>query len=162
MSRSPPNISFRGGRTGPSPPPRPMLPRARARSGAGAFLVVEDEALVALQIKDVLKGAGCEVLGPATSVAEATDLIDAARARRGGARHQPRGRGKLFDLRPPGLAGTPFAFCTGYVGAAELPERFTGVKALPKPLAPTALKRAVERLFAANSVPADPTQPSDS
>lgn len=57
---------------------------------------------------------------------------------------------------------SPFAFCTGYAGAAELPERFAGVKALPKPLAPAALMRAVARLFAADPAPADLAQPPDS
>ena len=39
------------------------------------ILIVEDEALVGLEIEGVLCGAGSEVLGPARSVAEAMQLL---------------------------------------------------------------------------------------
>src|ERR1044071_818409 len=39
-------------------------------------LVVEDEALLALEIAELLTDAGLEVVGPATSVAKALNLIN--------------------------------------------------------------------------------------
>ena len=39
-------------------------------------LVVEDEALVALEFESMLGAAGCQVLGPVATVAEALDLIE--------------------------------------------------------------------------------------
>jgi CheY-like chemotaxis protein len=43
-------------------------------------LVVEDEALVAMLLEDMLGDLGCEVLGPAMLVREAMDLIEAGAA----------------------------------------------------------------------------------
>src|SRR5271166_1565646 len=52
---------------------RPSLQRVTRRKPK--VLVVEDEALVALQIEDALQEAGFDVLGPARSSAEALDLL---------------------------------------------------------------------------------------
>jgi DNA-binding response OmpR family regulator len=41
-------------------------------------LVVEDEALVAMLLEDMLGDLGCEVLGPAMRVREAMDILNAA------------------------------------------------------------------------------------
>jgi DNA-binding NarL/FixJ family response regulator len=54
----------------------------RKRSATGApnpkpkILVVEDEALVALEIEDALRGSDFDVLGPAKSVAQALHLLN--------------------------------------------------------------------------------------
>ena len=54
------------------------------------ILVVDDEALIALLIKDELNDAGAEVVGPVASVDDALALIGTAcRAERSGAGHQP-------------------------------------------------------------------------
>lgn len=95
-------------------------------------LVVEDEPLVAMDIRTALISAGCEVLGPAGTISEAKALIedvnfDAA----------------LLDLNIEGasseeLAHTlarkniPFAFVTGY-RRMSLPETFRESLLLPKP-----------------------------
>lgn len=42
-----------------------------------SVLVVEDEALVALDLEETLKMAGVHVMGPAASVAEALALLEA-------------------------------------------------------------------------------------
>ena len=39
------------------------------------LLVVEDEMLIAMTIEDVLTDLGCTVIGPASSVAKAMDLL---------------------------------------------------------------------------------------
>ncbi len=56
--------------------PAPAAPVGRALAGR-RVLVVEDEPLVALELATVLEEAGCEVVGPATSLAEALDLARA-------------------------------------------------------------------------------------
>ena len=46
---------------------------------AGArVLVVEDESLLAETLCDLMQGAGCEMVGPASTVAAALRLIDQA------------------------------------------------------------------------------------
>jgi PAS domain S-box-containing protein len=109
-------------------------------------LVVEDEALIAMQIEDVLHQAGCTVVGPASRIADAFDLlygegVDAA----------------LLDVNVAGdrsfaladiLAskGVPFAFVTGFEANSTVPERFQGVPVVAKPFATTELVDAVDRL----------------
>ncbi len=109
-------------------------------------LVVEDEALIAMQIEDALHQAGCTVVGPASRIADAFDLLygegaDAA----------------LLDVNVAGdrsfaladiLAskGVPFAFVTGFEANSTVPERFHGVPVVAKPFATTELVDAVDRL----------------
>ncbi len=65
---------------GPSPPgrrrvprvPRPPHPAAEARSAR--ILIVEDEALIAMALTDCLERGGHDVMGPASTMAEALAL----------------------------------------------------------------------------------------
>ena len=84
-------------------------------------LVVEDEALVALQLEDMLSGLGCTVIGPASRVGQALELLN--------------GKGvdaAVLDLNVAGelvypvadaltKRGLPYIFATGYgaLGVAE-------------------------------------------
>jgi len=110
----------------------PVVPAAMLPAGC-RVLVVEDEPLVALQIREALAEAGCTILGPASGLVEAVEQLS----------------GTPIDMAilDVNLGGTPsfpvadilrarrvpFAFCTGYAGAAELPPRFAGVPILAKP-----------------------------
>ena len=90
-------------------------PEVRKRPAGARVLVVEDEALIALEMCDELASLGWDVIGPAGSLEEATRL--------------------LADILPPDAAvldvnlggvpvyplaerlqsqGVPFVFCTGY------------------------------------------------
>ncbi|MBK1658812.1 HWE histidine kinase domain-containing protein [Paracraurococcus ruber] len=96
-------------------------------------LVVEDSALVAMELESALAAEGVELLGPAATLAEARALLradppDAA----------------LLDVELDGeqvfpiadlLAeqGVPLAFATGYEAGAVLPARFVGARVLVKP-----------------------------
>jgi two-component sensor histidine kinase/CheY-like chemotaxis protein len=109
--------------------PEPPQPRP-----AGCrVLLVEDEALIGMELEEALQEAGCSVIGVAATAAEALDMIE---------RDQP--QGALLDINLGGetsfpvadrLAevGVPFAFCTGYAADAMLPERFAGVPLIRKP-----------------------------
>jgi CheY-like chemotaxis protein len=77
-------------------------------------LVVEDEALVAMELADVLERQGCRVIGPAASVAQALALLAERRL-----------DAALLDLNlngEPGLPvavalserGVPFVVVSGY------------------------------------------------
>jgi CheY-like chemotaxis protein len=78
------------------------------------ILVVEDEALVAMMLEDMLADLGCEVVGPAMRLDEGLELarlngLDAAvlDINLGGERSYP--IADLLDAR-----GVPLAFVTGY------------------------------------------------
>ncbi|WP_207461120.1 PAS domain S-box protein [Azospirillum sp. SYSU D00513] len=102
-------------------------------------LVVEDEVLVAMQIGEILREAGCDVLGPASTIAEAADHLHGAEI-----------DAALLDVNLTGehsfpvadilsAKRIPFAFCTGYAGATALPDRFRAVPVVAKPFAPDEL-----------------------
>ncbi|WP_426957367.1 response regulator [Muricoccus radiodurans] len=108
-------------------------------------LVVEDETLVAMLVEDTLLDAGAAVIGPAATVAEALQLLNAERP-----------SVAVLDLNLAGetsepvadalaAMGVPFVVASGY-GAAGLPARHAGVPVLAKPYAPEDLTAALTRL----------------
>src|SRR5690606_30707009 len=111
-----------------TPPPRAhthaQAPPSLARGLAGKrVLIVEDEPLIAMTLADYLGEAGCEVVGPASSLARARVMIDAARF------DAALLDGNLSGDRVDDLAarltqrGIPFVFITGY-GREALPIGF--------------------------------------
>lgn len=111
-------------------------------------LLVEDEAMVAMMLEDMLGDLGCEIVGPAASVARALELAgDAALD------------GAILDVNVGGEAiypvaealtarGVPFVFTTGY-GATDIDARFAGAPALQKPFSPPSLYDALADAVAA-------------
>lgn len=107
-------------------------------------LVVEDEALIALVLQDMLEDFGCEVVGPAATIAEAQALsaensYDIA----------------ILDVRLNGdfvfpvaeriaAAGCPIIFATGG-GGEDLPPHFQPSSVLQKPFAASAVEEAVRK-----------------
>jgi DNA-binding response OmpR family regulator len=110
------------------------------------ILVVEDRALIAFAVATSLTDAGCIVIGPAGTVAEAKRLIGEAQI-----------DGALLDAKLAGDAvdevaailnrrKVPFAFVTG-CGREELPAAFRSVLMLGKPFREKDLIATVDRLF---------------
>lgn len=97
------------------------------------ILVVEDELMIAMLIDDVLKEAGCEVVGPMPRV---TSALQAATAEPGldGAVLDINLAGELVSPVADRLSerGVPFIFLTGY-GWHMLPERFHSRPLVTKP-----------------------------
>jgi DNA-binding response OmpR family regulator len=96
------------------------------------ILVVEDEALIAMDLARVVRRAGCEVVGPAGRVEEALRLaagqpIDAAILDVNLGGEESFGVADALARR-----GVPFAFLTGYDGTV-LPGRFRGRLVIRKP-----------------------------
>lgn len=109
--------------------------------------VLEDEALIAMEIETMLRSAGYRVIGPASSIAEAMQICDALTD--GCA---------LLDVNLDGAAvtpvacllaerGIPFALVTGY-DAASVPEQFRDRIIIRKPFTETDLYTALDRLAA--------------
>lgn len=109
-----------------------------APSGGGELsrvrriLVVEDEALVSMMLEDMLTDLGYEIVGPATRVARAIELLD-----------QEKIDGAILDVNVAGeqvypvadaLAerGIRFAFVTGY-GTSGLAKLYADRPTLNKP-----------------------------
>lgn len=112
--------------------------------GGLRLLVVEDEALVARLLAELLATFGCKVAGIAASTAEAMQLIDASGADLQGALLDINLNGesvypvaeRLGELR------LPFAFVTGYDDDAIDP-RFARAPVLHKPFRPLDLAALV-------------------
>lgn len=116
------------------------------------ILVVEDEPLVAMLQEDMLTDAGCEVLGPAATVAEALALIAEGRV-----------DGAILDVNlgfepvyPVAVAlealGTPFVFVSGY-GHHGVEEPHRARAMIQKPFRPlTFAENVAEALWPTESV----------
>src|SRR5215207_9495894 len=110
-------------------------------------LVVEDEAMIAMLVEDMVLDFGSEVVGPATKMEEALRLasdaiLDAAilDVNVGGAVVYP-----VADV----LRGrdVPIIFATGY-GSGALPSRFGNNPALSKPFSYKELAEALRSVLA--------------
>ena len=129
-------------------------PLATARLAGRRILLVEDEPLVALDVEEALRSLGCQVIGPAATLAEAMRLAEGA---------VPLPDAAVLDVNLGGQAAFPVAdllvrqnvpvvFATGY---SELPGGWTSdggqgrTALLRKPVDRSALAAALARLILA-------------
>lgn len=113
---------------------------------APRIMIVEDEALVALMVEDLLTDIGCRISGSFGAVDEALDYLKEAAT-------PPALDGAVLDVNVGGTmvfpvaerlraAGIPFVFATGY---GALPRKgFEDVLVLNKPIDPVLLEGAVK------------------
>jgi CheY-like chemotaxis protein len=118
------------------------------------ILVVEDEAIVAMLLEDVLLDAGARIVGPAVSIGDALELIETVMADGGlsAAVLDIDLDGKVVTPVADRLAalGVPFLFATGYGESCDT----AGHRASPvlhKPFIPHELILAVEFLVSAGA-----------
>jgi CheY-like chemotaxis protein len=99
-----------------------------------AILVVDDEALIAMLLEDMLLDLGCRVVGPASTVAQSMALIEARGERIDGAFLDINLRGELGYPVADALAArnVPFVFVTGNASHG-IDSRYADVTALAKP-----------------------------
>ncbi len=111
------------------------------------ILVVEDDLMIAMLVDDVLKEAGCEVVGPFPRLAPA--LQAASSERLDGALLDINLAGELVSPVADRLIerGVPFVFLTGY-GWHMLPERFHTRPLVMKPCRQDMLLAALARALA--------------
>lgn len=111
-------------------------------------LIVEDDALVAMEMEARVSDFGCVVIGPAPTIESANRLIDGGRP--DAALLDVNIRGTLITPIAARLRelGVPYALVTGYARIAfEEPE--LQVTKLAKPISPAELSRTLKRLLAA-------------
>jgi CheY-like chemotaxis protein len=118
-----------------------------APANAPRIMIVEDEALVALMVEDLLTDFGCQISGSFGAVDEALAYLTEA------ATPPPALDGAVLDVNIGGTmvfpvaerlraAGIPFVFATGY---GALPRKgFEDVMVLNKPIDPVLLEDAVK------------------
>lgn len=114
------------------------------------LLVVEDEALVAMLIEDILIDAGFEVAGPFGQAQQALAYLERGEAVDAAVLDVNLGAGeRSFGIaRELTARGVPYVFVTGY-GPSGLAGRFEGVPVLQKPFEPATLRRLVEDILPA-------------
>lgn len=122
-------------------------PAAHSSLRGRRVLVVEDEALIALDVAATLEDAGCIVVGPASTLEKArseiaTSALDAALLDANLA-------GQPVDELAAALAarGVPFAFLTGY-GRAALPVAHRHAPLIRKPFVPREAIDVLGRMLA--------------
>jgi DNA-binding response OmpR family regulator len=108
-------------------------------------LIVDDEALIAMMLSDLLTEYGHETVGPAHSEGQALELvrstpIDAAIL------DVTLGDQDCFEVaRALGERGIPFAFATGH-GAQSMPDAFRSLKTVSKPFDFEVVRKLIDEL----------------
>lgn len=115
------------------------------------ILLIEDEALVAMELEAELLAAGCVVVGPAGNIPSAQRLIEEAEI--DAALVDANLAGRPVDELAAALKrrGVPFAFATGY-GRDGLPQDFRDSPILTKPFSREQMLATVQQLL---STPAE-------
>jgi len=108
-------------------------------------LIVEDDAIIALDFEDTILGFGVKTVRTAANVAQAPDLIadrapDFALLDIGLVREKSFAIAERLDALK-----IPFVFVTGYGADARLPAAFVDKPRLPKPYSTEALQAALRR-----------------
>ena len=103
------------------------------RSGSARVLVVEDEALVAAEISQILRNAGFQVVGPAGRVEKALHLLNEVGCDAAVLDIQLGGETSELIACVLAARGTPFITVSGY-SQDQQPRGFAGVTFLAKPL----------------------------
>lgn len=112
-------------------------------------LVVEDEYLLAEELRLELEDAGAEVVGPFGTIEEAADAIGAERSLDGAVLDVNLHGKMIFDVADMLAARhVPFVFATGY-DASMIPARFEATTRCEKPIDVRRLRDAIGRAVAA-------------
>lgn len=112
------------------------------------ILIVEDDALIAMELCERLADMGYEILGPAHNVDDAHRLVAEG----------PRPDAALLDANLAGQSsvsvgsalaaqGVPIAFCTGYDKIRNLPAELEHAPILTKPIGDADLISGLKRLL---------------
>ena len=111
------------------------------------ILIVEDDALIAMELAERVAEMGRSVLGPAHSVAEAEQLIATERPVAALLDLNLAGQSSIaLGLTLAGL-GVPVAFCTGYDRLRDAPAELANAPLLTKPVGSADLRDCLAKLM---------------
>lgn len=108
-------------------------------------LIVEDEALIAMEIEDLLRSLQAETLGPVPTVRAALDALAAERPDAAALDLNLRGERSTPVAAALREAGTPFVLVTGYAGGHIDEPALRDAPRVPKPVEAAELARALRR-----------------
>lgn len=111
------------------------------------ILVVEDDAMVSMLMEDLLVDLGHEVEGPAATIADALERVEAGNFDAAILDVHLKGSDSYAVAERLKEKGIPFAFATGY-SAADLPDDYLDQPILPKPFLRNDLKRLLQTALA--------------
>lgn len=115
------------------------------RTSGCRVLVVEDEAVVSLDIEDILKAMGCEILGPTGRLDAALELATNGDPDAAILDVMIRG-GRVFPVAERLIErDIPFVLASGY-GDWALPQKFQNLPRLTKPYTNAELEEQIRRL----------------
>lgn len=99
-----------------------------------AILIVEDEAIIALDLQDLIEDAGAGTVSLATSIPEALSMIERRRFDFALIDIQVGPRSGLEVARALTMQGVRYVFTSGYRPAEDVDEEFRSVPVLDKPV----------------------------
>lgn len=111
-------------------------------------LLVEDEALVAMLIEDMLEALGCAVVGLASTVEDALHKIPSLAFDVAILDVNLNGAESFSVAFALARADAPFLFSTGY-GVRAIPDAFRGIPVLGKPFTTADLEQTLASVLAA-------------
>jgi CheY-like chemotaxis protein len=114
-------------------------------------LVVEDEMMIAMLIEDMLEEFGCTLVGPATTVPRALDLIAKENVEIAVLDLNLDGQDTYAIADALRQQNVPFIFATGY-GSTGLRQEYGNRPVLQKPFQAQALESALARALTGSNV----------
>ncbi len=127
--------------------PVPKIARSETRAERGNILVLEDESLIALQIKMTLVDDGWSVVGPASRVDQALSMIDDTHVDAAVLDISVAGQQSFPVADRLAADGIPFAFLTGFAAGTAVPSHLADRPVLAKPFNESELIDIVGRLL---------------
>jgi CheY-like chemotaxis protein len=117
-----------------------------SEAAAPKILIVEDEWLIAEYVTVLLQELGCDVVGPASSVREALEILSAARPD-AAILDVSLAREKSLPVADELMRREiPFVFSTGYM-AENLPEPYSACSIIHKPVSQATLRAGLRPLL---------------
>lgn len=112
------------------------------------ILIVEDDALIAMELEERLVEQGYEVIGPAMTIEAAERAVAGTMPDAALLDADVAGRSSVKLGAMLAAQGVPVAFCTGYNEVKNLPPELADVMVLTKPITDADLTAALKKLVA--------------
>jgi PAS domain S-box-containing protein len=136
-------------------PGGPAAATGRAELAGKRILLVEDEPLVAMDLEELIRSAGCRIAATVASIAAAKDAVDSIPC--DAALLDANLGGETVDEIAAALTrkGIPFAFATGH-GPEAMPAAFREVPVIGKPFDPEQVLAVLAALMGRGVAPVVP------